>query len=281
MDLDVQQAEEEAPVGTFSLDILVRDAGGERPVIIENQLGKTDHDHLGKLLTYAAGYNAGAIVWVTGEFTDEHRAAVDWLNQETGEDVQFFAVVVEAWKIGDSPPAPHFSVVAAPNTWSKGMKGDGGVDMVSPIKERQQVFFQRLVDTLRDDYQFTKLKRATAKSWVNFPSGISNVRVGAAFGGHGLARVEVYLDHNAEWNKAVFDALIASKEDIQSELGCELNWERLDGRKACRISVAREGSSGDNDEALEYLREWMAEHLLTFRDVFRSRVGEIIQQGLP
>ena len=85
LDLDVEQAEEEAPVGTFSLDILVRDVDGGRPVIIENQLEKTDHDHLGKLLTYAAGYNAGVIVWITGEFTDEHRAALDWLNQETGE----------------------------------------------------------------------------------------------------------------------------------------------------------------------------------------------------
>ena len=281
LDLDVQQVEEEAPVGTFSLDILVRDAGGERPVIIENQLGKTDHDHLGKLLTYAAGYNAGAIVWVTGEFTDEHRAAVDWLNQETGEDVQFFGVVVEAWKIGNSLAAPHFSVVAAPNAWSKRGKSDGAGGVVSQRRERQQVFFQRLVDTMREEHQFTKLKRAGAKGWVSFPLGIGGAGVNAAFGGQGLARVEVYLNRGTEWNKAVFDGLFESKENIQNELRCELNWERLDDKKACRISVVREGAIDDDDEALESLREWMAGHLLTFEKVFGSRIGELVQQGLP
>ena len=276
LDLDVEQAEEEAPVGTFSLDILVRDIDGGRPVIIENQLGKTDHDHLGKLLTYAAGYNAGVIVWITGEFTDEHRAALDWLNQETGEDVDFFGVVVEAWQIGSSEVAPHFKVVAEPNAWSKrGNKFASDVG-ASEIQERRQKFFQGLVDVMRDEHQFTKLKKAGAKSWVPFPSGVGGVGIGAAFGHHGLARVELYLNRDAEWNKSLFDALSVSKAQINSEIEGEWNWERLDQRKACRISVLREGSVDDDDESLEDLRQWMSERLLEFQKVFVPRMTKFL-----
>ena len=117
IELELQQRE--ASVGAFSLDLLARDVSNNRPVIIENQLESTDHSHLGQLLTYAAGYDASAIVWIAKEFRDEHRAALDFLNGRTGEDTEFFGVVVELWKIDESRPAPHFRVVSAPNDWSK------------------------------------------------------------------------------------------------------------------------------------------------------------------
>lgn len=281
LDLDVEQAEEEAPVGTFSLDILVRNVDGGRPVIIENQLEKTDHDHLGKLLTYAAGYNAGVIVWVTGEFTDEHRAALDWLNQETGENVDFFGVVVEAWQIGESDVAPHFKVVAEPNAWSKRTKKGASQVAPSALQERQRDFFQRLVDVMREEHRFTTLKKAGAKSWVSFPSGVSGVGLGAAFGLGGMARVELYFNRGAEWNKSLFDSLAESQAEIDEEIGTELKWERLDEKKACRVSVSRPGSSGEDDETLEDLRQWMADRLLAFRKVFGPRMHQIIQDGLP
>ena len=103
MDLEVQ--EREASGRTFSLDLLAHDTGNNRPVIIENQLGVTDHTHLGQLLTYAAGFDASVIVWIAKEYRDEHRAALEFLNGRTGEDTQFFGVVVEVWKIDKSHPA--------------------------------------------------------------------------------------------------------------------------------------------------------------------------------
>ena len=182
LDLDDAQYEEEASVGSYFADILAQVVEGDRPVIIENQLEKTNHDHLGKLLTYAAGYNAGVIVWIASEFTDEHRAAVDWLNQETGEGVDFFGVIVEAWKIGSSPVAPHFTVVAMPNSWSNRDKSSMSTNTTSDRQERQMEFFQKLIDTLREEHKFTKRKKAKARSWASFPSGTSGANLGAAFG---------------------------------------------------------------------------------------------------
>lgn len=113
MDLELKGTE--AAVGSYFLDILATDLNSRRPVIIENQLEATDHGHLGQLLTYAAGFDAGVVVWVTRDFRDEHRQALDWLNQRTDENTEFFGVVVELWRIGDSLPAPHFNLVAVPN----------------------------------------------------------------------------------------------------------------------------------------------------------------------
>ena len=145
----------EADVGGYSLDILASDLNRDRPVVIENQLETTDHDHLGKLLTYAAGFDANVVVWLTREFRDEHRQALDWLNQRTGEDTQFFGVVVELWKIDDSRPAPHFNLVAAPNGWRKesvSRAAERKAENPSAKGERYRAFFQRLIDSLREDH---------------------------------------------------------------------------------------------------------------------------------
>ena len=106
--LDLEFQGREVSVGPFFLDILAHDVGNDRRVVIENQLDKTDYDHLGKLLTYAAGYDAGVVVWLTGDFRDEHRAALDWLNQRTEESLEFYGVEIGAVKIGNSAPAPLF-----------------------------------------------------------------------------------------------------------------------------------------------------------------------------
>ena len=149
--LDLEFREREAPVGPFSLDMLAHDLGSDRPVVIENQLEATNHIHLGQLLTYAAGYDPYAVVWLTREFQDEHRQALDWLNQRTGEDTAFFGVVVEAWRIDDSRPAPHFKVVAMPNGWQKRMAGAGRSRRAraeSDMANRYRPFFEGLNNAL-------------------------------------------------------------------------------------------------------------------------------------
>ena len=166
--LELEFQSQEAPVGGYSLDILAHDLGSNRPVIIENQLEGTNHDHLGKLLTYASGYDANIVVWIAREFRDEHRQSLDWLNQRTDENTEFFGVVVELWKIDDSRPAVNFNLVSTPNEWRKenvSGKSQRGIPR-SERTEGYRIFFQGLIDILRDTHNFTRAKKWPAAGWV-------------------------------------------------------------------------------------------------------------------
>ncbi len=279
MDLEVQ--EREASVGTFSLDLLAHDSNG-RPVIIENQLGTTDHTHLGQILTYAAGYSANVIVWIAKEFRDEHRAALDFLNIRTGaegvEDTKFFGVVVELWKIGESLPAVNFDIIVAPNDWRKQTvaKSQGGT--VSERNERHREFFQPLVDTLREDHQFTNVRKAQPQSWHLFAAGSRGVAFAASFALGGRARVAVDInDPDRERNKRLFNQLVEHKEGIEVELDEPLDWARLDHAKMCRIATLRQGTIDDDEETLKEIREWMIDRLLAFKRVFGPRLAELAE----
>ncbi|HHB81248.1 MAG TPA: DUF4268 domain-containing protein, partial [Aliiroseovarius sp.] len=121
IDLELEAVEQN--VGPFRADILCKDTLSDRWVLVENQLERTDHTHLGQLMTYAAGLDAVTIVWIAARAADEHRAAMDWLNEITDSEVRFFLLEVELWKIGDSPAAPKFNVVAKPSDWSRVASG--------------------------------------------------------------------------------------------------------------------------------------------------------------
>ncbi len=249
MDLELQQIE--APVGGYYLDILATDLNSNRPVIVENQLEATDHVHLGQLLTYAAGFDAETVVWVTREFRDEHRQALDWLNLRTGEGSRFFGVVVELWKIGNSLPAPHFKLVAAPNGWHK--KGSAKPPLDSERSKLYRDFFQSLVDILRDDYEFTNTLRVgpNTRNWWAFPSGYSGVSYRPSIGLK-QARVDVYVDSGDEvGNKRIFDGLIENRREIEDDLNEILDWQRLDNRKACRIALIWPGIVQEDNVTLE------------------------------
>ncbi len=115
--LELELIETEQTVGSYSADMVCNDVLNERKVLIENQLEKTDHSHLGQIFTYAAGVDAVTIIWIARQFAEEHRAAVDWLNQISGDELQVFAIEIQLWRIGDSPVAPRFNIVAKPNDW--------------------------------------------------------------------------------------------------------------------------------------------------------------------
>src|SRR5438132_14411087 len=117
--IDLELEAQEKDVGPFRADILCKDTATESWVLVENQLERTDHTHLGQLLTYAAGLQAVTIVWIAPRFTDEHRATLDWLNEITDDRFNFFGLEIELWRIGTSPVAPKFNVVSQPNDWSK------------------------------------------------------------------------------------------------------------------------------------------------------------------
>ena len=273
MDLELQQRE--APVGDFSLDLLARDLGRDCPVVIENQLTKTDHDHFGKLLTYAGGFNAGVVIWLSSEIREEHRQALDWLNQRTDENTAFFGVAVEALKIDDSRPAPNFKLVAFPNEWRKSnVRSEPGV--TSERMESYRSFFQALVDELRDNYSFTNIRKAQPRSFLRLSSGFSGVTYGAAFVQGGQARVEVYIDRDRDWNKRLFDELERAKDLLETGFLEPWEWERLDHRRASRISINRPGRIDDDPETLEEIKTWMMTTLFALKKVFEPKLTELV-----
>jgi hypothetical protein len=139
------------PVKGNSLDILAQDAASNQMVVIETQFESTNHENLGKLLTYASGYDASVVVWVVKNFNEDHRQALDWLNQRTGDDTQFFGVVVELLKIDDSRPAVNFKLASFPNEWRKEAMGTSRTNGASSSdsKERYPKYVQELLDRLR------------------------------------------------------------------------------------------------------------------------------------
>jgi len=273
--LDLELQSTEAPVGDFSVDILARDLNRNRLVVIENQLSPTDHDHLGKLLTYASGYNATTVVWIAPQIRDEHRQALDWLNQHTDTDMDFFGVVVEILQIDDSRPAVNFKPVATPNEWRKAKAQTSGGGSVSPRAKAYRAFFQELIDELREQHRFTGARIAQPQSWYSFASGYTGITYGASFAQGGRVRAELYIDRGDETaNKALFDQLESHKTELERLFGEPLSWERLDDKRACRIAVYRDGHIQQPLDELAEIRAWLVGRLLALKEVFGPRIAK-------
>lgn len=276
--MDLELEGREASVGDFSLDLLAKDLGSGRTVVIENQLTQTDHDHLGKLLTYAAGFDASVVIWVAETIREEHRQALEWLNQRTDTDTEFFAVAVELLQIDDSKPAYDFKPVVFPNEWQKAKRSQAA-GRVSTKGEAYRQYYQPLIDELREKHKFTGARIAQPQNWYSFSAGTSGVPLSAVFAGDGTARVELYINRGTvEVNKALFDWLYNQKDTIEKQLGFSLQWERLDGKQASRISVSRNGTIESGVEELEQLRKWQIEKLLLFKRVFAPLVKAGVKQ---
>jgi len=276
--LELELIEREASFGDFSLDLLAKDLGSSRTVIIENQLTQTDHDHLGKLLTYAAGFNASTVIWVSEIVRDEHRQALEWLNQRTDTETQFFAVVVEVLKIDDSKPAFNFKPVVFPNEWQKSKKQKTTAN-TSSKGEKYRAYFQALIDELREVHKFTGARIGQPQNWYSFSSGIQGVVYSAVFAQGGKARAEIYIDQgDQEKNKLLFDALKDEEEEITANYGNPLEWERLDEKRASRIAIYRDGMIESSDSELEEIRKWQIENLLQIKQVFAPEIQKALRE---
>jgi len=269
--IELEVSEQEADVGGFSLDILAKDLGRNANVIIENQLATTDHDHLGKLLTYASGYDADVIIWLSTEIREEHRQALDWLNQRTDSNTDFFGVVVEVIRIGESRPALQFKVIVSPNEWQKSKKKQLNIAS-SEKSEKYRKYFQELIDDLRENHRFTSAKKGQPQNWYTFSSGNKNFLYGHSFAQGNRVRTEIYIDSgDLDENKEFFNKLFAEKAEIEKEFGQTLEWERLDSKRACRIAIYRSGSIEDSSEELQEIKDWGIQNLLKLRNVFVKR----------
>ncbi len=278
--MELELIEREASVGDFSLDLLAKDLGSTKTVIIENQLTQTDHDHLGKLLTYAAGFSASIVIWISEAIREEHRQALDWLNQRTDSDTLFFGVVVEVIKIDESKPAFNFKIAASPNEWQKSKASRTPRASISTKGEKYRNYFQLLIDELREKHHFTGAKAGQPQNWYSFSSGISGITYGANFSQGGKARTEVYIDlGDQDKNKQVFDLLQQQATLIENELGHNVAWERLNDKRASRLALYINGNIDDSDAELETVKNWHIDKLLKLKKHLGSRLKEAVKSA--
>ncbi len=269
MDLEVEAMEQF--VGPFRADILAKrtDTPDEHWVLIENQLERTDHRHLGQLLTYAAGLKAATIVWVAQEFSEEHRAALDWLNDITSDAYQFFGLQIELWRIGTSEPAPMLNVLAEPNEWTREVKQSAEIG-ASDLKQQQMNYWQGLRTRLLERKSEVRPQKAQPQSWTNFAIGKTGTWLGACVNSQ-KKQVWAEFCFNGPPGKIWFDELHREKEQIEAEFEGPLSWQRLDGKKQSRVAVYLEGADPTDEADWPRQHEWLVHQLERMRPIFKPR----------
>ena len=273
--MDLEVVDREATFGDFSLDLLAKDLGSSRTVVIENQFKRTDHDHLGKLLTYAAGFDASIVVWISEEVRDEHRQTLEWLNQRTDTETQFFGIVLEVLQIDDSNPALNFKLVVSPNERQKSQKQKTSTTL-SPKQEKYRDYFQALINELREKHKFTGAKAGQPQSWSSFSSGIQGISYGAEFAKGHTVRTCIYL-YNNEKIRNLFVVLEKQGAETISNFGSPIEWELREEQQYSRIAVYRDGSIESSDSELEEIREWHIENLLKLKEVFQPEIERALK----
>lgn len=257
-------------VGDFKLDILCSDDEG--PVIIENQLEKTNHAHLGQIITYAAGVGARKVIWLAESFRTEHVAALDFLNQHTTEELNFFAVEVELWRIGDSPLAPSFNVVVKPNDWTKTSRESAkAASSATPTKQRQLKFWTEWSTWLQGKGSALKTQKPLPQHWTNIALGRAGIHLAATVNSReNRLGVEVYIDHAN--SKSMFKQLQAQQANIEKQLDMKLQWNELPDGHACRILYVRPNSPLEDESQWPTYFAWLEDAALRMSAVFRPLV---------
>lgn len=243
IELDLEPVEQESQVGKFSVDIIARDVSTGGLVVIENQLEESNHDHLGKCITYASGKEADVVIWIVKKANEEHRKAIEWLNERTDEKLAFFLIEIEALKIGDSAVAPNFKVIERPNEWARAVKRNG--EGVSPINQLYQKFwteFAAYAQTRKDFKREFRTTKPLPHNWMSFASfakGCGFSLVSNTF--KKCVLVKIYISHRSPH----YDAFMANYGKIEQALGIKFECGKATDKtfavaKACDI-IASEG----------------------------------------
>lgn len=264
--IDLVLEEKESSVGEYYADIFAKEEGTNRKIIIENQLEATDHDHLGKLITYASGKSADVVIWVVKRARDEHRQAIEWLNQRTDSSLGFFLLELELWKIDNSRTAVKFNVVEQPNEWAKSAKGTGA--------HREQQMFQlefwsAFREAAKDDKRFLQvfsLRKALGQTFYDLSIGNSGCLISLRVS---TQKNQVSALFYISGDKDLFATLRNDSKAIEQEMGCELTWNE---KKDCTIICSHKGNVRNRDVWPE-LFAWMRSTAIQIRKVFKPRVG--------
>lgn len=267
--LTLTDIKKEVFVGPYRCDILAKDETTNDAVIIENRLDSTDHDHLGKIITYAAGLDAKYAVWIVTEAKEEHRAAVEWLNNNTTNGVNFFLLEIHAYQIGDSEPAPKFEVIEKPNNYIKN-KSNAKDGELSKAQSERLAFWERFNQTLVERDRPFNVRKATTDHWYDVSLGTGKAHIAVTLVNiKKRIGIEVYISDDKE----LYDYLFDNKEEIEESLGFKMDdWMRLDNKKASRIICYIDGLNFDDHSNYDELINQTIDTVIKIRSVFKKYI---------
>lgn len=277
--IDLELEGTEVRVGPFSADLLLRDANTGKRVVVENMMINTNHDHLGKLITYAAGLEATHAVLLAETFRPEHRSALQWLNANSTDSVHFFGVLLKAWRIGNSKPAPQLDVIVEPDEWIREIRAE--TPSLSDKRIAYRDFWSAFLPEFRNQHPgWSHRKGPSNKNHLSFQAGRSGLHYSVNFcraGSRPRFRIELYVDGpDEEIALARFDEMMESRSAVEKVFGEPLEWDRLERSRGCRIaSYYPEEVSVENRGEWEELRAWGVERIGALRQAFKSIIDEL------
>ena len=288
--IDLEVEAEEKEVGPFRADILCRDTVADDAwVLIENQLERTDHTHLGQLMTYAAGLRAVTIVWISSRFTAEHRAALDWLNSITSEEFSFFGLEVEAWRIGNSEPAPKFNMESSPNEWSRQVTSRKAALRDGELSESKQMQLEFWVEFQKYALEHaTRIKpqKPQPRHWMTLAIGRTGFTLAAvaslwdnASQSYEKNELRAELGIRNAASAECLESLRRDRDALEVALGEPLNWYSEEGVQRCRAFVRREADLSARDRWPEY-HAWLLQRLDRMHELFQPRIMQLDVEAL-
>lgn len=268
LNLDIETLGTEESSGRFRVDILARETNSGDYVIIENQLESTNHDHLGKIITYAAGYDAKYIIWIVKDVLDEHVKAIEWLNEHLDESISCFLVKIEVWQIGESDPAPRFEVVSLKNNWAASLKRAAASDELSPNKVRQQEFWSALRDDFKKRDPHMRVQAPLPQHWLNFSLGSTLCHPYLTINSR-----ENFVSCDLHTRSKEFLSFLQDKEEsLRRELGLNFEWWEANKSGGLRATF---NVDDVYDPAIQpELFDWLFKTVNHFKRVFFTQVDE-------
>jgi hypothetical protein len=272
--LDLEVVDTEKDVGRYRVDVVAETVDDGRTVVIENQLEKPDHDHLGKSIAYAAGVDADIIVWLSPKFNDEHRDAMEWLNEKSREGIDFFALRIEVWKIGDSEPAVRLNPVEKPSEWKEKAKRSKGE--LTETQQLQEQFWMGFRDKIES--RDTPLRaRKPGEVWSEYdnPIGRTGFRIWFKINTvENSMGCELVISDDTD----AFQQLNLERTKIESEVGNSLTWEgptkTRSGKARSKIKIERDAELSQEESWDEY-HDWLIEQGELFHEAFYDRIQNL------
>ena len=268
--IEIKLIKTEASVWWFNVDILAEEENTWRKIIIENQLEQTDHKHLWQVLTYASWVDAEFIIWIVEEVREEHKQAIDWLNEHTDEKINFFIIKMELWKIWESNIAPKFNIISKPNDWSKLIKSlSSETKELSDTKLNQMEFWNNLKNYFNEKWTQLSMRKARPQHWYDLSLWSSSSHISLTVNSQNdLLWAEIYISDS----KDLFDYLYEQKEEIEKELGFEMEWDRLEWKKGSRIKFWKDNCNFKNKDEWENFFEWFYQITPKLYKVFKKHI---------